>query len=121
MNGSEQYLIVERLAQERNGTLLECPGAHVVIAIGCCEDDRNRAHRASKLALKVQAAPSRQLHVENQTFCILNVFRAQERFGRWEYRCLEARRSDQTTNGISDRLIVIHNSDQRRFRPQEGP
>src|SRR5258708_1924337 len=67
MDGVEQFLIAERLAEKLDRSRLDCAHRHWDVAVAGNEDDRNTDAHLGQLLLKREPARTRQPHVEHET------------------------------------------------------
>src|SRR5215813_8792807 len=113
VDGVEQLLIAERLAQELDRPRLDRAHRHRDVAVAGNEDDGKMDARLRQLLLEREAARARQSHVEHEAARGVGALRLQELLRRSEYARLETDGGDKILDGVAHRRVVVDDEHDR--------
>jgi Outer membrane efflux protein len=103
----EQLLIPEGLGQKFHRARLHGLHRHGNVPMTGDEDDGDRDAGLGQLTLEIEAAQSRQSHIQNEASRRVRTLAAQEFLGGRERLHAETDRSDETPERVANRPVVI--------------
>src|SRR6267143_1481556 len=110
----QQRLGMEGLVEEGDGASPEAPLAYVLVAVSRQDDGRNADVPGCEMPEEVEAAHSGHPHIEHQTTGALTPGRSQKVFRRGERLDPEAHRSQEISDGATQRFVIVHDGDHPR-------
>src|SRR6267143_2106723 len=110
----QQRLGMEGLVEEGDGTSPEAPLAYLVVAVSRQDDGRNSDVPGCEMPEEVEAAHTGHPYIEHQTTGALTPGRPQEVFRRGERLDAEAHRSQEISDGPTQRFVIVHDGDHPR-------
>jgi len=113
LNGVEKLLVTKGFREKVHRPRLQGLHRHGDITMSGDEHDLDRWIRRGKLALKVEAAQSRESHVEDEAARCVGALGSQEFLGRPERLRSEAYRTEKPRKGFTHRRVIVDDEDHR--------
>jgi len=103
----DQALLIDRLAQEREGAILQCGGSVLLAGVCGYENDRGAMTFVAQMALQIEPAQTRHLQIRDQAGGVLNKPGFHELFCGFEGTRLLSERQDQIPDTAAGPSIVV--------------
>src|SRR5215510_7297262 len=113
VDGLKQGGVIEWFGEEGHRARLQRLGAYGLIPVRRYKDNGHTGLARAQLPLQFQAADAWQLHIEEQTRRRVHLPRLAEGLRGGEATGSPSHRAQETGEGVTNRLIIIDNHDQR--------
>src|SRR5215831_4526661 len=113
VDGLKQGGVIEWFGEEGHRARLQRLGSHGFIPVRRHKDNGNTGLARAQLLLQLQATAPWQPHIEEQTRRRVHLPRLEEGLRGGEGLGPPAHRAQETGEGVTDRLLIIDNRDQR--------
>src|SRR4029450_8620792 len=113
VDGLKQGGVIEWFGEEGHRARLQALGSNSFIPVRRYKDNGNTGLARAQLLLQLQAPAPWQPHIEEQTRRRVNLPRLGEGLRGGEALGPPAHRAQETGEGVTDRLLIIDNHDQR--------
>src|SRR5215813_15353514 len=113
VDGLKQGGVIEWFGEEGHRARLQRLDAYGLIPVRRYKDNGHTGLARAQLPLQLQTADAWQLHIEEQTRRRVHLSRLEEGLRGGEALGSPSHRAQETGEGVTNRLIIIDNHDQR--------